>query len=154
LVIPSDVELVLIVAICGIIAISIYVLYLLDKLLSRVESLERSLVGLSWVNEKPKELEEAVRQTRVSLSQKIGAVNEILESTGNDIDSINSKLSSYVTDIEAMSERMQTGEQNIAESKIEIATIQRDVSLIARKLDQLEKEAELISARQQLVGEF
>ncbi len=152
--IPSDVEIVLIVAISGLIAISIYVLYLLDKLLSRVEALERSLVSVSWVNEKPKELDEAVRQTRSSLSQKIGAVSEILESTGKDIDSINSKLSSYITDLEAMAEKVEAGDLRMTENKMEVAAIHRDLISITRKLEQLEKENELIAARQQLTGEF
>ncbi|HXQ92790.1 MAG TPA: hypothetical protein VN739_07265, partial [Nitrososphaerales archaeon] len=40
---PTGVDLVLIVSILGIIAISIYTLYLEDKLLSRIEALERSV---------------------------------------------------------------------------------------------------------------
>jgi chromosome segregation ATPase len=153
-VIPTDIELVLIVAISGLIAISVYILYLVDKLISRIEVLEKSISSsLSVRSQKPEGLE-PLKKTVSSLVDQINAVNEVLESTGKDIDSVNVKISSCINGLATADEKIDSTEDKIYENKNELMQIRREISAIGRKLEQLEKETDVISARQQIAGEF
>ncbi len=153
--IPSTVEIVLIVAITGIIAISVYVLYLVDRLLSRIENLEQTIISYQETEgRKPEELEKTLQQTTASVSVQIDTVNEILESTGKDIDSINVKITACVHDLATAKERIDGMEKKFTENKNDAASIRKDISALSRKLEQLENETELIASRQQLSAEF
>ena len=132
---PSGVDLVLIASILGIIAISIYTLYLEDKLLSRIENLEetlrtyRSSEGKSTKNPEVK-----------ALSEQIGVANQILESTGKDIDSINSKMASFASELASFTQKIETVRDDTSENKNKIASIQSEVSGIISKLEPVEPE--------------
>lgn len=133
---PTGVDLVLIVSILGIIAISIYTLYLEDKLLSRIEALERSVqTSLSG----DKKLEKNVEL--VTLSEQIATTNEILESTGKDIDSINSKMASFTEDLIVATQKIETVGEGTSENRNMISSIWSDISDLTKKLEQLEREA-------------
>jgi chromosome segregation ATPase len=154
LAIPLTVELILIVAISGIIAICIYILYLVDKLISRIESLEQSVnISLSNQTAKPEDLA-ALKKTLSSVIDQINAINEVLESTGKDIDSTNVKISTSIGGLATISEKIDFIEEKVFENKNEMLKIYSEFSQLSRKIDQLEKDAELIAARQQLNGEF
>jgi uncharacterized coiled-coil DUF342 family protein len=153
--IPLDVELVLIAAISGIIAICIYILYLVDKLLTRVEAMEKSVnSSLAARPVKVANGQEALKQTVSSLVDQINAINEVLESTGKDIDSINLKLSTSVGGLATTGEKIDSLEERVYENKNEMLQIQREVSALARTLEQIQKETELIAARQEITEEF
>ena len=152
MVIPVNVELILIVSISGIIAICIYILYLMDKLLSRIETLEES-VNDSLATRKPEDLTE-LKKTLSSVVEQIGAINEVLESTGKDIDSINEKLSSSVSGLTMTNGKIDSLEERVFENRNEMLKIHREFLVITRKLEQIEKETEVIAARQQISGEF
>lgn len=133
------------------IAISVYILYLVDRLLSRVETLEKSVVSSQkMMRGKPEELEESLKKTATSLSEQIKVTNEILKSTGKDIDSINSKIASHLGDLEVLKEKIEIVEKKSEE----IASVRRDVSVLARRLEQLEQTTDVIASRQQLIEEF
>ncbi len=152
----SILELILIVAISGMIAISVYILYLVDRLLSRIEAMERTLKSspLMRLQKNPEELEAAIKHTYTSLADQIEAINEILQSTGKDIDSINSKISVYASDLVATSEKIEATDKKASESKRDAASIQKEISALVRKLEQLEKETDTLATRQQLSSEF
>jgi chromosome segregation ATPase len=152
--IPTIVELILIAAISGIIAISVYMLYLVDKLLSRIEALEKS-VNSSLAARAPRtEDQTALKRTVESVIEQINAINEVLESTGKDIDSINVKISSSIGGLATTGEKIDSIEDRVFEDKNEVLQIQREVSELVRKLEQLEKETDVIAARQQLGEEL
>jgi len=135
LALPSDVDLVLIASILGIIAIIIYNLYLGDQLLTRVEGLEKSFRNAQNGSKK------AERNTELlSLSEQIGTVNEILESTGKDIDSINSKMTSFTQDLVAATQKIDAVGEDTSDNKNSIASIWADISDLTKKLEQLQKE--------------
>jgi chromosome segregation ATPase len=154
LAIPTTVELVLIITISGLIAISVYILYLVDKLLSRVETLEETISSSQASRSMPEDLEAALKQTSTTFSEQIGAINDVLGSTGKDIDSINSKIASFLKDLSATGEHLVTLERKVSENSKETMRISRDVAAVVRNLEQLEKETELLVTRQQLTEEF
>jgi chromosome segregation ATPase len=150
-------ELIFVDAIAGMIGITIYLLYLMDKMMSRIEALEMRPVKSSTTvraQKRPEMVEEALRQSPASLKDQIGAINEILESTGRDIDSINSKISISLNDIAVTSEKIDATEKRVSENKRETASIQSEISALMRKLEQLEKETEMLMLRQEMTDEF
>jgi len=134
---PTDVDLILIASILGIIAITIYTLYLEDKLLSRIEALERSLHNLQAGDKKLEKNAELA-----TLSEQMAVTNEILESTGKDIDSINSKMASFTEDLVAATQKIEAVGQDTSENKDTISSIWSDISALTKKLEQLEKESQ------------
>jgi chromosome segregation ATPase len=146
-------ELILIIAISGMIAISVYVLYLVDKLLSRIETLEQKLVSFQSARMKIEDLE-SLKRNAASSSSQIAAMNEVLESTGKDIDSINSKISSLGKGLEATVERTKILERSVTETNASAVSIRKDIATLTRKLDQLERETELLETKQQISSEF
>ena len=152
--IPITVELILIVVITGMIAICVYILYLVDRLISRIESLEQSVnTSLASRVAKPEDFA-ALKKTLASVVEQINAINEVLESTGKDIDSANVKISTSIGGLATTSEKIDSIEEKVFENKNEMLTIYREFSQLSRKIEQLEKDTELIAARQQLSGEF
>jgi len=123
----------------------------MDKLLSRIETLEES-VNNSLAT-KPEDLTE-LKKTLSSVVEQIGAINEVLESTGKDIDSINEKLSSSVSGLATTNGKIDSLEERVFENRNEMLKIHREFLVITRKLEQIEKETEVIAARQQISGEF
>jgi predicted nucleic acid-binding Zn-ribbon protein len=154
LAIPTFVELILIATICGLIAISVYILYLVDKLLSRVEGIEGRLTQFQPTGVKPEELEETLKRTTASYEEQLGKINEILSSTGKDIDSINSRIASYARDMTAKGEKLENLEKFVSGSAKETAALRREIAVITEKLEQLEKETNLLANMQQLAEEF
>jgi len=154
LAIPTFVELILIATICGLIAISVYILYLVDRLLSRVEGIEDHLTEFHPTGVKPEELEEALKRTTASYEEQLGKVNEILSSTGKDLDSINSRITSYAKDLTATGGKLENLEKTVAGSSKETTALRREVAVITGKLEQLEKETNLLANMQQLAEEF
>jgi methyl-accepting chemotaxis protein len=133
---PTGVDLILIVSLLGIIAISIYTLYLEDKLLSRIEALEQSFLASHTGDKKLERNPELV-----TLSEQIAVTNEILESTGKDIDSINSKMASFVDDLVVATQKIEAVGEGTSENRNTISSIWSDISDLTKKLEQLEKEA-------------
>jgi len=133
---PTGVDLILIVSLLGIIAISIYTLYLEDKLLSRIETLELSLRNSHTGDKKLERNPELV-----TLSEQIAVTNEILESTGKDIDSINSKMASFTDDLVLATQKIEAVGEGTSENRNTISSIWSDISDLTKKLEQLEKEA-------------
>lgn len=154
LAIPTLVELILIAAISGIIAICVYILYLVDKLLSRIEALEKSVKSSLEIRAPRTEDQQGLKRTVESVIEQINAINEVLESTGKDIDSINVKISSSIGGLATTDEKIGSIEEKVFEDKNEMLQIHREVSALIRKLEQLEKETEVIAARQQLGEDF
>jgi len=152
--IPILVEVALIAAISGIITICIYILYLVDKLLSRIETLEKSVNNSLAVRVPKAEDSQNLKRTIDSVVDQINAINEVLESTGKDIDSINVKITSSIGGLATTGEKIDSIEEKVFEDKNEMLQIHREVSALIRKLEQIEKETEVIAARQQLGGEF
>ena len=152
--IPITVELVLIVTISGLIAISVYILYLVDKLLSRIETLEETISSSQASRSMPEDLEAALKQSSAAFSEQFLAVNEVLGSTGKDIDSINSKIASFLKDLSATREQLVTLERKVSENSKETGNLRRDVAAVVGNLEQLEKETNLLATRQQLTEEF
>jgi chromosome segregation ATPase len=154
LAIATFVELILITTICGLIAISVYILYLVDRLLSRVEGIEGRLGSFQQTGVKPEELELALKRTAASYEEQLGKVNEILSSTGKDIDSINSRIISYAKDLTATGEKLEDLEKAVIGSAKETAALRREIAVITGKLEQLEKETNLLANMQTLAAEF
>lgn len=151
--IPVTVEIILIAAITGIIAICVYILYLVDKLLSRIEALEKTVRDSLAIRSKSDDVE-VIKKTLASAIEQINNINEVLESTGKDIDSINVKISASIGGIAATNEKVDSIEEKVFENRSELLQARREIATLARKLEQLEKDTELIAARQQLGGEF
>jgi hypothetical protein len=88
-------DLILIVAVFGFIAISVYAIILENRLLSRVSNAEREF----------RNSQKEVKKLRLELDklgaifQEIGETKEVLQATGKDIDLINSRMESFSRDL-------------------------------------------------------
>jgi len=133
----AEIQLILIIAISGLIAIGIYTLYLVDKLHSRIVRLEEALQ-----EEKSENLKFGADPEKVKvLSERLAATEEILHSTGKDIDSINSKMESLNFGLSDITRRIGVVGHDSSESRDKIISIQSDISNLSKRLEQIEREA-------------
>lgn len=133
----TEVQLLLIAAISGLIGICVYTLYLVDGLLSRIESLEEDIQTSKAEDEKFKVDPEKVK----SLSVQLGATKEILHSTGRDIDRINTRMESLNSSLLEITRKIGVAGDDASENREMIIMIQNDVSVLSKRLEQMEREA-------------
>jgi len=144
----------LIAAICGLIAITVYILYLVDRLLSKIDSLETKLGSLQPPGMRREELDAALRSIATSFQDQLGKVNEILVSTGKDIDSINTRIADHAKNLDLIAGKLDNLEKSMVGGGKETAALRREVAVVTEKLEQLEKETNLLANMQALTEEF
>jgi uncharacterized coiled-coil DUF342 family protein len=144
----------LIAAICGLIAITVYILYLVDRLLSKIDTLETKLSRIQPQGMKREELDAVLRSIATSFQDQLGKVNEILVSTGKDIDSINARIAVHAKNLDLIAGKLDNLEKSLVGGSKETTALRRDVAVVTEKLEQLEKETNLLANMQALTGEF
>ena len=152
--IPVTVELILIAAICGLIAITVYILYLVDRLLSKIDNLETKLGSIQPPGMKREELDAGLSNLATSFQSQLGKLNEILVSTGKDIDSINARIAEHAKNLDLIAGKLDNLEKSVVGGNKETTALRREVVAVTEKLEQLEKETNLLANMQALTEEF
>ncbi|MDA4129933.1 MAG: hypothetical protein OK457_04105 [Thaumarchaeota archaeon] len=139
-------DLILIVAVSGFIAISVYAIFLENKLLSRVLNVEREF----------RNSQKEVKKLGLELDklgaivQEIGETKEVLQATGKDIDLINLRMEAFGRDLLRVTQKLGELENGFSnKNEIKLIPPPENISLpnlvnsstVTKKLGRLEPES-------------
>ena len=147
----TTIVLVLIVSILGIIAVSVYSLYLQDKLITRVETLERNLENSAGAGEMNSgKNSKSQNGTLARETELIPGLEVRIQTLANDLATDRLRLQTIEKELGAkigiLANLQSTQQTNDASISSEIQLLRKQVAELKRQLDYVQKEnAEIIT---------
>ncbi|MDG6994328.1 MAG: hypothetical protein JRN52_00275 [Nitrososphaerota archaeon] len=155
----------LVISIAGLIGLSLYTLYMVDKLMTRIESVEARLTEKSPTEEKSSKLlegkqeqgVEAVGQTGPkvemavspagegkeaskleSLETTMGAISQRLQVLADEIEANSARTNVLSNDLQATNRALDNLARGVSETNERLDILQRDISKLVLQLEEIE----------------